>query len=110
MLGNTDRSILRARNEYSEWLTDAAVALERAVRLQRAWTIPRTDDTEKEKKLDDTKPGKPCSNVWCLHWCSGRKDDVLRNGRCPACAMYYRRTGVERPRELCDVTNQEATG
>lgn len=110
MLGNTDRAILTARREFEQNLTHAALALEQAVRLQNAWCIPRTDDTEKAKTLDDTKPGKPCSNVWCLHWCSGRKDDVLRNGRCPNCAMYYRRTGNERPRELCDVTNQEATG
>lgn len=109
LFGNTDRAILVARREYEQNLTHAALALEAAVRSQNSWCVPRTDDTEKAKALDDQKPGKPCSNVWCLHWCTGRKDDVLRNGRCPTCAMYYKRTGNERPRELCDVTNASST-
>lgn len=98
MLGNTDRAILVARREYEQTLAHAALALDSALRLQNAWCIPQTDDTEKEKKLEDTKPaGSPCANVACDRWMTGAPDNRPRRldgiALCERCYRFTRRTG-----------------
>lgn len=111
LLGRMDRSILLARREYEQNLSHAALALDAALRLQRAFCEPRDTDSEKDSKLADEKPGRPCSNIWCDHVCTGIQNDRLREGRCPTCAQYWRRNGVERdPRPRDDVAPNATRG
>lgn len=103
LMGTTDRSILRDRNEAEQYLTDAAVALERYTRIKNAWTHPYEGDPDEESRKE--LAGKMCANVPCMHLITGKKDDKSRNGRCNLCAEHFRRTGKERTAEMCDASH-----
>jgi hypothetical protein len=112
MLGNTDRAILVARREYEQNLAHAALALDAALRLQNAWCIPRTDDTEKAEKLkaEPLKGAGPCANIWCDHICTGLGNDRLREGRCRPHYRVWKLEGQDRdPRkDLTSLTSKES--
>lgn len=101
----TDRQIRTDRIAVEQDLQHAALALVHASQIITAWTVPRTDDTEKAEKLAETA-GVPCGNVYCHDSETGtqRRITGLQNNRgrkvegvgpvlCERCYRYEVRTG-----------------
>lgn len=95
----TDRQIRTDRLKVEQGLRHAALALIDVAQTITAWTVPRTDDTEKAEKLKDERPGGPCPNVYCSNWITGLQDDRGRRVKgqgpalCDRCYRYELRTG-----------------
>jgi hypothetical protein len=58
---------------------------------------------------DDQKRSVECANPVCGALVARTPNDRLRSGRCEPCYRYRRRTGLERPRPLCDLDPKPAT-
>ena len=52
---------------------------------------------------DEQKQSTECANPACGALVARTANDRLRSGRCMNCYQYRRRTGLERPRPLCDL-------
>lgn len=92
----TDRQIRTDRLKVEQGLRHAALALIDVAQTITAWTVPRTDDTEKAKALNETKGGVPCANVACDRWMTGTQDNRPRHidgaALCERCYRFERRT------------------
>lgn len=63
-----------------------------------AFALATFDEIADEQKLNTE-----CANPACGALVSRTANDRLRSGRCMNCYQYRRRTGLERPRPLCDL-------
>lgn len=100
----------------AEDLRAQILAALKAVRLadKRAWGIRAlTPDEARILSEKDEIANRPeqqtiqphCANNNCQRLVARTREDPLRGGRCDACRKYLDRNGVERPKTLCDLTN-----
>lgn len=111
----TERRALAPKHDEIAWtarrLEKALWAAQKALRaaqaagsaliglpFEEAFALATFDEIADEQKLNTE-----CANPACGALVSRTANDRLRSGRCMNCYQYRRRTGLERPRPLCDL-------
>jgi hypothetical protein len=85
--------VARMAREFNNSLHDALRAVKRARELGENLTR-----LEQSENASEDAGQSSCMN--CTRWVSGTTEDRIRAGRCEACYRHWRRTGIERPKEL----------